>query len=60
MRQLMTAVLSWVCIVCVGSIMLLVTTEYLLGCGEPTYYANGTYTTNECLFIRYIPASGRW
>jgi hypothetical protein len=60
MRQLMTVVLAWVCIVCVGGIMLLTATEYLMGCGEPVYYADGTYTTNECLFIRHIPATGRW
>ena len=60
MKQLITAVLAWVCVACTGGVALLAAAEYLVGCGEPIYYANGTYTTNECLFIPYTPTSGRW
>jgi hypothetical protein len=34
--------------------------EFVVGCGETTYHANHTYTTNECLFVPYTPTSGRW
>jgi hypothetical protein len=29
--------------------------EFMVGCGETTYHADRTYTTNECLFIPYTP-----
>ena len=35
-------------------------TEWMLGCGEPTYYANGAWVTGECLFIPYEISSGNW
>lgn len=34
--------------------------EFVIGCGETTYHADRTYTTNECLFIPYTPVDGRW
>ena len=34
--------------------------EFMVGCGERTYYPDGTWETNECLFIPYEPVSGRW
>ena len=34
--------------------------EWLVGCGEPTYFADGTWTTNECLFVPYQITSGNW
>jgi hypothetical protein len=34
--------------------------EFMAGCGETTYYADRTWTTNECIFIPYTPTSGTW
>lgn len=34
--------------------------EWLAGCGEPTYFADGTWTTNECLFVPHKITSGNW
>ena len=37
------------------TMILLVVFEFMVGCGEKTYHADGTWTTNECLFIPYTP-----
>ena len=34
--------------------------EWLAGCGEATHFADGTWVTNECLFIPYETTSGNW
>jgi hypothetical protein len=35
--------------------------EWAAGCGEVTYHANHTYTSNECVFINNrTTATGRW
>ena len=34
--------------------------EFAVGCGETTYYADRTWTTNDCIFIPYEPVSGTW
>lgn len=34
--------------------------EFMGGCGETTYFADRTWTTNECMFIPYTPTSGTW
>ena len=43
-----------------SAIMCLMAMEFVVGCGQVTYHANHTYTTNECLFIPYTPTTGRW
>jgi len=42
------------------AIILLTVFEFMVGCGTTTYNADGTYYTNECLFIPYTPVEGRW
>ena len=42
------------------AMILLVVFEFMVGCGERTYHADGTWITNECLFIPYTPVSGKW
>lgn len=42
------------------AIILLAVFEFMVGCGSTTYNADGTYYTNECLFIPYTPVEGRW
>ena len=34
--------------------------EFMAGCGEKTYHADGTWETNSCLFIPYTPTKGTW
>jgi len=49
--------------VVMGGIILLITIivmEWLIGCGEKTYYPNGTWITGECLFIPYEVTYGYW
>ena len=43
-----------------SAIISLMVLEFMVGCGETTYHADRTYTTNECLFIPYTPVDGRW
>lgn len=40
--------------------IIVVAFEFMAGCGTTTYNADGTYYTNECLFIPYTPVEGRW
>lgn len=42
------------------ALIMLVVFEFMVGCGERTYYADGTWETNACLFIPYTPAKGTW
>lgn len=45
----------------VGYLMvMLVLIEFMAGCGERTYHADGTWETNECVFIPYEPVRGTW
>lgn len=34
--------------------------EWVAGCGEITYYPDGTWQTNECLFIDNEIKTGTW
>lgn len=59
-----TKYLRWFGIFIVG-IMLYATIiiaiiEFMGGCGEKTYFADRTWTTNDCIFIPYEPTSGTW
>lgn len=42
------------------AVILLAAFEFMVGCGTTTYNADGTYYTNECLFVPYTPVEGRW
>jgi len=46
------------CAICV--FLLFVLANWLIGCGEPQYHADGTYLTGECIGIPYEPKQGRW
>ncbi len=37
---------------CVGVLLALVIIEWAVGCGQVTYYPNGTWTENECVFLQ--------
>lgn len=34
--------------------------EFMVGCGEVTYHANGTWETNQCVFLTTKYESGTW
>jgi hypothetical protein len=40
--------------------LMVVVVEWLAGCGEVTNYADGTWRTNECVFMESPQISGRW
>lgn len=42
------------------AMILIVVFEFMVGCGEKTYHADGTYQTNSCMFIPYTPVKGAW
>ena len=42
------------------AVFMLAIFEFMVGCGEKTYHMDGTWTTNECLFIPYEPVKGTW
>ena len=42
------------------TVMAIVMAEIMVGCGEPNYHQDGTFTTEECLVIPYEPVQGRW
>lgn len=49
------------CVITLGYlIFMVVAIEFVVGCGERTYHADGTWRTNECVFIPYEPVEGRW
>jgi hypothetical protein len=44
----------------VVAFVVLILVEWLVGCGEPIYSADGAWRTGECLFLSAAPATGRW
>lgn len=52
--------LATIATVCVTSALTVVLLEWSVGCGEVTYYADGTYRTNECLFFNNEIKEGTW
>ena len=48
------------CILLAYAVFTVAIVEFMVGCGERTYYPNGTWETNECVFIPYEPVKGEW
>ncbi len=44
----------------IGALFGVVVLEWLVGCGEVTYFADGTWRTNECLFQERPITTGTW
>ena len=44
----------------IGTLFAMVLLEWLAGCGEVTYFADGTWITNECLFQDNKISQGTW
>lgn len=40
--------------------VVIVMLEWSVGCGEVTYYGDGTWRTNECVFIDNPIKEGKW
>ncbi len=43
-----------------GLFMGVIVVEWLVGCGEKIYYADGTWVTGECVFVPYETTTGEW
>ena len=46
--------------VCLTAAFVVVLLEWSVGCGETTYYGDGTWRTNECVFINHEVKEGKW
>ena len=46
--------------VTIGIIIFVALLEFTVGCGEKTYYADGTWQTNKCAFIPHDQVKGTW
>ena len=44
----------------IGTLLAMVLLEWIVGCGEVTYFADGTWITNECLFQDNKISKGTW
>ena len=44
----------------IGTLLAMVLLEWIVGCGEVTYFADGTWNTNECLFQDNKISKGTW
>ncbi len=61
LTQRVTKALGYITLgIIVYIMMIVVAFEFMAGCGTTTYNADGTYYTNECLFIPYEPVQGMW
>jgi len=43
-----------------GTALAFLALEWVIGCGEVTYFADGSWATNECVLLPSAEASGRW
>lgn len=53
-------IINVVCTVAAACVFALVLVNWAIGCGEPVYRADGTYSTGACLFIPYEVKEGTW
>jgi|TARA_R110002012_G_scaffold307556_1_gene513063 hypothetical protein len=56
----MTKTFGVILIICLSFLFTVILFETMVGCGERTYYEDGYWLTNECIFIPYEQSSGRW
>jgi|TARA_R110000787_G_scaffold117642_1_gene228335 hypothetical protein len=56
----MIKTLGGILIICSIFIFVVILFEFMVGCGERTYYEEGHWLTNECIFIPHEQVSGRW
>lgn len=56
----MNILLKLVAPIAFASLMTIAMVEWVVGCGEPIYHADGTFITGECVFIPHEPVTGAW
>lgn len=44
----------------VGTLIAVLIVEWLSGCGEVEYFADGTWRTYDCVFVPYEVEEGIW
>ena len=59
-NKIMSNVYMGIAIFLVAILMAVVVLELLVGCGEVTYLADGTWKSNECLFQTTNILTGTW
>ena len=57
---MMLKTLGLMLICCLSFLFTVMIFELMVGCGEKTYFAEGHWITNECLFIPHEQVSGTW
>jgi len=55
-QRLLSAALMAIC----GAFIAFLLLEWLAGCGEVTHFADGTWRTNECIFLNADIKTGVW
>ena len=58
--KLIKYTLMTLAMVLMGALFSVILLEWLVGCGEVTYFADGTWKTNECLFQDRPITTGTW
>ena len=58
--KLIKYTLMTLAMVLMGALFSVVLLEWLVGCGEVTYFADGTWKSNECLFQDRPITTGTW
>jgi hypothetical protein len=56
----MKAIATILAIIAFSALLSLVLINWMMGCGEVEYHADGTFVTGECLVIPYTPVKGTW
>ena len=54
----MRTLLSLAVATILGALFLFILLEWVAGCGEPVYSADGSWRTGDCLFLSPAPATG--
>ena len=60
LRRVIRAIAATAAICVISLTITIVLVEFLAQCGEKTYYEDGTWETNECVFIPYTTTTGTW
>ena len=46
--------------VILGLLIFVAIAEFMIGCGTTTYFADGTWHTNKCMFLPHDQVKGTW
>jgi hypothetical protein len=59
-HKILRGVLYAIVFLCISAGAAVAMIEFAAGCGEVTYHADRTWTTNQCVFLNTKQASGTW